>query len=715
MKNRLHPLIAFFAVLLTAALGSPLLPAQTLSVDATHAVNRINPFQSVGTTVDRIWSQGEKNEMQQPTLGKILSMGLKPVSYRQNTELQKQAWHWNPSGTWSDAAHQQGYFVGSPTPGVPIESSWGYNLPDQGSSLVDGNLSTYWKSNPYLAEYFTHQPDASLPQWVMVDLGKLEPIDAIRIAWANPYATHYAVQYWTAGEESPRSAPTRGAWKAFHSGIVANGHGGTVTLSLTPIPVEARYLRIRMTASSNTCDDHGSADRRNCLGYAISELYAGTLSSDGTLHDVIRHGPPAPRGKTGAAGTEASSIDPWHRTSDLTKNGDQTGFDYFFKSGITRGLPAMIPIAMIYSNPETAANQLAWLEARHYPISYVEMGEEPDGQWTPPEDDAALYIQFADALHKVDPKLKLGGPVFEGHNQDIETWPDAEGRVSWLGRFIDYLKVHGHLQDLSFVSFEHYPLDCNPGWDKLYQEPELIQHVLDVYRADGVPANVPLVVSETNYSAQSGKGGVTIFAALWEANYVGALFDGGGKATYYFNGLGNPVGGHCGQGGGILGAFNMSPSYQVVGYLSQYFANQLIAEQWFDPVNQPQNVYHVTSNITDEAHHTVVTAYALERPDGQWSIMAINNDRTKPHAVQIVFERGHDRDSAAFWGQVSTHTFGAAQYQWHPNPTTPGGTADPDGPAISATIAAAGPKTWYVLPPASITVIRGDIRGPNSK
>ena len=95
----------------------------------------------------------------------------------------------------------------------------------------------------------------------------------------------------------------------------------------------------------------------------------------------------------------------------------------------------MIPIAMIYSTPEDSAAELAYIEKRGYPVSYVEMGEEPDGAYMLPEDYAALYVQLAKALHKVDPKLKLGGPVFTGVNEDIKVWPDAQGRTSWLGRF----------------------------------------------------------------------------------------------------------------------------------------------------------------------------------------------------------------------------------------------------------------------------------------
>ena len=47
-----------------------------------------------------------------------------------------------------------------------------------------------------------------------------------------------------------------------------------------------------------------------------------------------------------------------------------------------------------------------------------------------------------------------------------------------MGRFIDYLKSHGHLQDLAFVSFEHYPFEpCTITWETLYQEPHLVKHI----------------------------------------------------------------------------------------------------------------------------------------------------------------------------------------------------------------------------------------------
>src|SRR6185437_5035866 len=155
----------------------------------------------------------------------------------------------------------------------------------------------------------------------------------------------------------------------------------------------------------------------------------------------------------------SSSIDPWHSAEDVNAGGgnQHSGCDVFFTSGLTNNLPALVPVTMLYGTPEGAAAEIAYIEKREYPIAGVEMGEEPDGKHALPEDYAALYIQWAAAIHKVDPKVKLGGPIFEGVTEDIRVWPDAQGRTSWMGRFVDYLKSHGRLDDLAFVSFEHYP------------------------------------------------------------------------------------------------------------------------------------------------------------------------------------------------------------------------------------------------------------------
>src|SRR5579862_1715217 len=271
--------------------------AQNIQVDATpaHSTNHFVPNQTLGAGVDRIPTAAIDNDLLQPALQQVFAAGWQPVTYRQNTELAVEAWHWNPQGTWSDPSGK-GYFTGSATPADPIRYSYGYPLPHRGdtrndgtdtsgfSRLTDGDLTTYWKSNPYLTQRFTGESDSLHPQWVVIDLTQVQPVDGIRLNWQGPYATHYVVQYWT-GTEEPMHYPTHGVWQTFPQREITKAKGGIEILRLNSTPMPVRFLRIWMTESSNTCDSHGSADPRNCLGYAINESYIGTITADGDFHD----------------------------------------------------------------------------------------------------------------------------------------------------------------------------------------------------------------------------------------------------------------------------------------------------------------------------------------------------------------------------------------------------------------------------------------------
>jgi hypothetical protein len=694
--------------------------AQTIRVDATpsHVVNSFRPLNALGTTVDRVPSNATDIFFRPDQLKQILSAGWGAVSYRQNTELFVQAWHWNPKGTWSDPSGK-GYFTGDAKPAAGmIRHSYGYPLQHRGftrnggtefdgfSRLDDGDLNTYWKSNPYLTSTFTSEDDASHPQWVVIDFEKKEDINAIRIAWAEPYARVYEVQYWT-GSGDAMDEQDKGEWNRFPLGAVTDGRGGTVTLKLAASPVSARYVRILMTASSNTCDTHGSGDRRNCVGYAIKELYPGAVDEKGEFKDLLKHSPDQHQSLT-----YCSSVDPWHEPKDLyvapdrMESGDQPGFDLFFTSGITRGLPAIVPIALLYGTPEDSAAQLTYLKNRGYPISYIEMGEEADGQYMTPEDYGALYLQWATALHRVDPNFKLGGPSFQGVTEDIKVWPDAQGRSSWFRRFLDYLKTRGRLADFAFMSFEHYPYDgCDTPWANLYQEPELITHIMQVWREDGLPPDVPLFDTETN--DHGGEAAVDIFGALWLGDSFAGFLTAGGMGTFYYHALpyspSHPV---CPNSWGTYHMFMVDKNYEIRQKTSQYFAARLITQEWAEPKDAEHKLFKASSDIKDDQGHTLVTSYALLRPDGQWSLMLINKDYDHAHELKIAFHVGDPDLEHSFVGPVTMITFGKAQYQWHP--ARKEGYADPDGPPVTSTVSG-GPDTTYTLPPASINVLRGKV------
>ena len=688
-------------------------PPDHIVVDAlpSHAVSSFSPFRSLGAGIDRLRGDITDKVMTPEFIAKIQSAGWQTVSYRQNTELFAEAWHWNPSGKWSNEAAKEGYFVGDAAPTEMIRHSWAAPLPHRGftmgdgtgySRLTGGDPNTYWKSNPYLTKAFAGEEDH--PQWVTLDLASKMEINAIRIAWAAPYATRYRVQYWT-GDRNPFNAPAGGIWQTFPLGTVNDGQGGTVTLRLASWMTPVRYLRVWMTASSGTCDAHGSADRRNCLGFAINELYAGTLSEDGTFQDMVKHVPNRRQSET-----VCSSVDPWHAETDLTHaSGDQVGFDLFFTSGVTRGLPAMIPVALLYSTPEDAAAQISYIRKRGYPISYIEMGEEADGQHMLPEDYGALYIQFAEAIHKVDAGLKLGGPSFEGVIEDVQVWPDSEGRVSWLGRFFDYLRSHGRIADFSFLSFEHYPYDaCNTSWNDLYREPANIGHIIQTYKDDGLPPHTPIFVTEVNLGAQTSEAFVDIMGALWWADYTGALFANGGTGNYFFHYIPGRLGPGCNNSWGSFGMFLVDRDFNITNYNASYFAAQLINQEWVQPVDQMHRVFRAASDARDPFGNLLVTAYVVERPDGQWSVMLVNKDKERAHAVVIRFAGEAGNADRYFTGPVDRITFGANEYQWRPNGAS--GRADPDGPQVKSAVSG-GSGMVYSLPKASITVLRGRI-GP---
>ena len=711
----IHVLTLHLAVLAVSAF------AQTVTVEATpgHEVNRFRPLYALGSTVDRVPSNATDVFFRPDQIKKVLSAGWGVITYRQNTDLFVQAWHWNPKGTWSDPAGK-GYFTGDANPtSEMIRHSYGYSLPHRGftrnggsefdgySRLDDGDAESYWKSNPYLAKEFTGEDDSQHPQWVVIALDKKEDMNAIRIQWGEPYARDFQVQYWV-GDGDAMDEPDKGEWKTFSSGSISDAKGGDSTLSLGASPVSAKFLRVLMTQSSNTCDTHGSADRRNCVGYAIRELYLGTTDEKGGFKDLIRHSPDQKQTLT-----LCSSVDPWHQPSDLyvapdrMESGDQPGFDLFFKSGITRGLPAIVPVAMLYSTPEDAAAQMTYIKKRGYSVMYVEMGEEPDGQYMLPEDYAALYLQFGEALHRVDPKFKLGGPVFQGVTEDIKAWPDAQGRTSWLGRFLDYLKSHGRIQDLAFMSFEHYPYDgCETPWENLYQEPELITHIMKVWRDDGLPPGTPLLDTETN--AHGGEAAVDIFGALWLADSFAGFLSAGGQSTHYYHDLSySPPHPACANSWGTYHLFMVDEHYVIQQPTSQYFAAQMLTQEWAQPTDKENVQYLAASDVKDNQGHVLVTAYALHRPDGQWSLMLINKDREHSHPVNVTFHNADGARDSHFANPVAEITFGKEQYQWHPDRKK--GHADPDGPAKSSSVTG-GEGATYELPAASLTVLRGRLR-----
>jgi hypothetical protein len=120
-----------------------------------------------------------------------------------------------------------------------------------------------------------------------------------------------------------------------------------------------------------------------------------------------------------------------------------------------------------------------------------------------------------------------------------------------------------------------------------------------------------------------------------------------------------------------------------------------------------QRFYPAASDLTDDTGNIIVTAYAALQRDGDWSVLLVNKDSANAHAVGIQFAAGGASVTQRFTGKVSVTTFGAEQYVWHPEGAK--SHADPDGPPAVSSLQAK-PGGTFLLPRASITVIRGKIQ-----
>jgi hypothetical protein len=279
-------------------------------------------------------------------------------------------------------------------------------------------------------------------------------------------------------------------------------------------------------------------------------------------------------------------------------------------------------------------------------------------------------------------------------------------------RFLDYLKAHGRISDFTFFSFEHYPYQDRPtySWADLYPEPGYVSHIVQVWKDDGLPSNIPFFMTEGNIGG--GAPPSTVKSGLWLADYVGSVMAEGAGATFYFHYMPYP-----GNSSGFGNFLWIDQNYKVLGYPPQYIAAQLITKEWVQPVDAPHKQFKASSDVVDAAGNVLVTAYAVERPDGQWSVMLVNRDQFNDHAVKVAFAGADGKQGRFFSGSVDRITFGSNEYQWHEDPTQHeegrrgervGGHADPDGPPSKSTVSGDA-QTLYQLPKASITVLRGRI------
>jgi len=705
-------LIAFFSlVVLTEHSPVPAEdePAVTVIVDATKLVNRFVPSQALGAGVDGHEFGETLQQLSPENIAAMRAAGLRPLTYRLRTELADEAWHWNPRGYWSDPARHQGYWTSASIIASPIELSYGYRLPRRGntidqanddgySRIDDGDPRTFWKSNPYLDQHFTGEKNSIHPQWVMIDLGEPKEINAIKIAWAEPFATNFAIQHgnFVGSEDLSQRLPTD--WHTFPSGVIQTRRPSVQPLRLSDAPLRVRYIRLRLDESFTL---HSSRDIRDRLGFAIREIYVGDIDAAGRFHDVIRHATDHNNQTT----IYVSSTDPWHRAIDRDENTEQPGFDFIFRSGLTSGLRMLVPVPVLYDTPENGAAEINYLMARSYSIDRIEVGEEPDGQFVDAEHYAQLYLQFVDALRRVNPRLHFGGPSMQDIEQTQVPGRIEFGKGGWLGRFIKYLKDRRRLDDFSFFSFEWYPFgdDCDRPGAQLQDAPVMLTDSLNELQQGGLSPDIPWIISEYGYSAFAARAEIDLEGALLNEDSVGRFLTLGGDVAYLYGYEASHVikETDCSVGNNMM--FFLDDNGRAGTPTASYWGARLLAQEWVKPGDETHEVYPATSDLENAEREQIVTAYAVHRPDGLWSLLVINKDPDRAHQLRIVF---HNQTGwVPFAGNSDAVQFSSQQYQLSADANDPKPLKS--GAPVRFTVA---PETALNLPPYSLTVIRGRVQ-----
>jgi len=196
----------------------------------------------------------------------------------------------------------------------------------------------------------------------------------------------------------------------------------------------------------------------------------------------------------------------------------------------------------------------------------------------------------------------------------------------------------------------------------------------------------------------------TIFGGLWLADNIGSFFEGGGAAFYHSPIQPQGVQNTC-LGWASWSNFVADRDYNITGYTAPYWGARMITEYWAEPSDRPHQLYPAHSDIQDGSGQALVTAYAAERPDGQWALLVLNKDPENTWTIKIRFEDQANAAENSFSGPVDFYRFSSRQFLWHAEgeDSQPLRSQPPEHTLLGR------PDEELILPPYSLSVVRGHL------
>jgi len=293
------------------------------------------------------------------------------------------AWHWNPTGTWSDAAHQAATSPAAANSKPPIRYILSYALPHRGFAnercrpVERVQISSTGKAIPISPANSPANPIRCTRNGIIVDLQSEKQINAgahpVGLALCKNF---FKFEYWGGHRNAlDFDGGPKGEWKVFQTPAKSRMEKWN---SNTRSRRQARLHPLRppldVRNPQTPDDEHDATDVRNCVGYAIQKIEVGAWTRQRISFRLQnpRRNPPTP--------TQPRPSTPgfnrrrprrrrlpahWLRPLLHQRHHQQSARDDSRHHGSTARRTMPPP-------------QIAYIEKRGYPIGYIEMGEEPD-------------------------------------------------------------------------------------------------------------------------------------------------------------------------------------------------------------------------------------------------------------------------------------------------------------------------------------------------
>src|ERR1043166_8441069 len=274
-----------------------------------------------------------------------------------------------------------------------------------------------------------------------------------------------------------------------------------------------------------------------------------------------------------------------------------------------------------------------------------------------------------------------------------------------MNRFLRYLRDRGRLSDYNFFSFEWYPFDdvCEPVADQLASAADNLTDSLREMQRGGVTHKLPWIISEYGFSAFATRAEISMEGALFNAEVVARFLSLGGEQAFLFGYAGSrPVIDQCTAGNNML--FFMSNDGKITYPYAPYYAARLLTHEWLSN----SGLHELCPTLVRSAKHAALktlTAYAVHRPDGLWSVLLINKDPEQTYDVKI----GFGNSELVYSTPLELFQYSSAQYMLNNDSSNP---IPIKNHPPTWTILNRGDADPIELPPYSLTVVRFGVRRP---